>query len=789
MRSRFLAAVLAAAAMCQSAPADPVSTPWPVPVSGGGAATYAAASAGLGGLWAASDGRTVEVRDVRQTLRLSRTLSDFVPLFPGLDAATARIGRVCFSESGRLLFVLIQRPLSGIPSVSRYEYVARIDTDTGTMTAFDTFINPVEYASHPPLAMLHAGGRLHVGFAAGVIERQAMRYDTQGSSLSGLNTQSTGYLTALAYDRVGRSLFAIDSNGALFRLNPAASGGASVALGNVGTGVVSAAFSEQFGGAQNAGLYLGLADGSVRFVSAAAARGSPPVVATDYANGTGVQEVSAGADGSLLIGDVTGVRRVTDTSDTRLGFNEWLADEVRQQVVFAKGLISPQGEPAGWVIDGDVASGAPFHPATPDAAAWAVLLLTASDELFNDPDARPLVRTILQRYAGQLQGPAPSRNADGMFRHWIDPLTGGVKPGWDPEFATMSTMKIVAAAARAGNHFSGDAEIVSAARAICCSVRNWDAYVQQGGGTSSRSMYLKGDPAGGPVAASISAPFHEGLIFVEQAAFYGSQPGTRATYASWLDWASMPYASYIGRRIVGTSNTFAPAFISVYPLLLGNDYRSRADWRGQVANVSSAAAAWTDDNSPRWFTVFSAGTTKPEWGGYHADAINDSPGNVATFTALCGLAARADGLGVREATAAYHAYRTGARQTFRSGASMLFRRSSTDPTWSPTDAGMPDVGMGGLGLADVLSQGFVDRVLMTSLPVCSSCTADIGRAGGVPGADGMLDNNDFIAFISAFFGGDGLTADLGHAGGLPGGDGALDNNDFIAFISAYFGGC
>ena len=68
------------------------------------------------------------------------------------------------------------------------------------------------------------------------------------------------------------------------------------------------------------------------------------------------------------------------------------------------------------------------------------------------------------------------------------------------------------------------------------------------------------------------------------------------------------------------------------------------------------------------------------------------------------------------------------------------------------------------------------------------CRADIGAQGGVRGADGVLDNNDFIAFITLFFEADAV-ADQGVAGGLPGSDGAFDNNDFIAFIGAFFNDC
>jgi hypothetical protein len=780
-RRSLSAGVLAAVGVAAACSAAPVGTPWPSP---GGAGPKLAASAGLGGLWATSDGLTVEVRDVRQGVRLSRAASELASVIPGLEPAAARIGRLCFSESGRLLFVTILRPANGEPGVARFEDVVRIDTDVGAFSLFGSSTIATDRGSLPPLALAHSGGRLHIGSIGGLSERWAQRNDLSGTSAGTIVTQTGVSVTGVAFDRVGGFLFAADANGVLFRLSP--SGGSPTPLGNIGTGVCSAAFSEHFGGAANAGLYLGYLDGRVRFVSAAAARGSPPIVSSDYETGAGAQWVSAGADGSLLIGDDNGVRHVTDSTDPRLGFEPWLADEVHQQIAFAKGLISPSGEPAGWVIDGDVAAGGTlFHPATPDGAAWVVLMLTAADELFDDPEARPLVRGVLKRYAGQAAGPAPSRNADGIYRHWIDPITGGVKSGWDPEFATMSTMKIVAAAARAGEHFSQDAEIVSAARQICCSVHNWDAYVNP----SARLMYLKGNAGTGPVGSSGSQPFHEGLIFMQEAAFYGSAP-TASTYASWLNWSSMPGAAYItNRKVAASFNGFTPAFISVYPALLVDDYRARADWRGQVANVSSAAAAWTDDNSPRWFTVFSAGTTKPEWGGYNADAINASPGNVATFTALCGLAGRADGLGVREATAAYQAYRTGARQSFRGGASLLYRRSNVDLAWAPTDAGLPDVTMGGLGLAELLSPGLIDRVLARGLPVCGACRADVGKQGGAVGPDGVLDNNDFVVFISAFFESDRLVADVGSQGGIAGGDGTLDNNDFIVFIDAFFSGC
>ncbi|HYD02105.1 MAG TPA: GC-type dockerin domain-anchored protein [Phycisphaerales bacterium] len=66
--------------------------------------------------------------------------------------------------------------------------------------------------------------------------------------------------------------------------------------------------------------------------------------------------------------------------------------------------------------------------------------------------------------------------------------------------------------------------------------------------------------------------------------------------------------------------------------------------------------------------------------------------------------------------------------------------------------------------------------------------ADVGRQGGAAKHDGRLDNNDFVAFVDLFFGGD-PRADVGEQGGVAGRDGAHDNNDFVVFIDAFFDGC
>ena len=85
-----------------------------------------------------------------------------------------------------------------------------------------------------------------------------------------------------------------------------------------------------------------------------------------------------------------------------------------------------------------------------------------------------------------------------------------------------------------------------------------------------------------------------------------------------------------------------------------------------------------------------------------------------------------------------------------------------------------------------VAQGMAGIVTVIDAP--PACTADVGTAGGQPGQDGALDNNDFIAFITFFFE-QSPVADMAQPVGEPGSDGAWDNNDFIAFITHFFNGC
>ncbi|MDX2130926.1 MAG: hypothetical protein SFY69_02605 [Planctomycetota bacterium] len=760
-----------ACVVCGTALAQPVFTPLSVAGSDDTAAVGAAA---LGGFVAAGDtfADRVEIMDFRGTVLRTITRAELLALMPwmALDGGPDGPGAVAVSASGKQVFVLVHDdtlPGDGLGS----DGIVRYDLASGALSLFaraDLFDRGDQVSR---LAAAHHAGLLFVGSHAGggqVRVYVAGSGALTGSLLATWTLPVGGAIRGIAIDRVTGTIFAANANG-IFRAPIPANFGTPPAwtLLAGAPDIRGLAWGETYGGSGARGLYIltGDASGGSRIdrIGATAAYSATPVSPQAYASGPGElwHSIAPLGDGRLVVGLSEDAAFVSDAGDPWLTFDAWMRDELAEQVRFARGLISPDGEPAGWVIDADTTPGAArFHPATPDGAAWTVLLLLAGDAVLDDPNAQGDIRTVLSRYAG-LSGVGPSRTSDGIFRHWIDPATGGVKSGWDPEFATMSTMKIVAAAARAAAYYPDDPQIVLAAQRIIFRVRNWDSYIQSG----SYAMFLKGQSGGGAVGGSALGAYHEGLLFVDQAGVYGGPPSVTARGA-WLDRSRWPVGVHLaGFPITGNAwGGFQSAFTSVYPALLMADYRANAAWRTQVANIRWSSAAWTDDNAPRLMTVFSAGTTRADWGGYNADSFAHHPGDVTTLTALAGLAALGD---ATPAAQAYHAYRAGARQTFRTGATILYRRSDVDPSYNPNSAGLPDVAMGGLALAGLIEPGFtgpgfVERVLATPYSTIEMCPVDRTGDGAVTiddlyaqqalptdlNADGVVDARDAAALAN-----------------------------------------
>ena len=751
------------------ASAAPEVQTWPTDAAG---AHGGSAAAAVSGWYATSEtaGDRVEIRDVRGDLQREITRAEILPLlnWMTLDGSGDGPTALAWSRSGRSLFIAVHDDENGPGGGGGSDAVLRYDTATDQLGVFALVDLGDVTAEHIHPALLHHAGRLYVGGDPGEIEvHRAERNDT--SSFAPLATVDLGApVRGLAADRALGLLYAATDTG-LWRSPLSAVPPVFEAVGPV-VDARAIAHTGHFGGFATTGLYV-LDQGGARVlhVPDVQAAGFLSYDPADYLTpGEPWHDLAATACGRLLAAGDAGASIISDTSDHRLGFEAWVEDEFAQVVTFAKGLVSPDGEPAGWVIDADVTQGGSlFHPATPDGAAWVVLALLMNDHLYSDSEARDTVREILTRHAGLAgDGIVPARSADGIYQHWIDPTTGNVKPGWPDEYATLSTMKIVLAADRARRFYPGDAGIVAAADGIIDGVTNWSSYIQPG----TDALYFRAAPGGGPTGGAAGG-FHEGIIFIEQAAEFG---GATGPLDRWLNRGLWPTASFVNSMPVTTNQPggHLAAFVSLYSWLVQEPFRASPSWGEHIAHLLGSNSAWTDDRASRYMTVFSAGTTKPEWGGYNADSLSNHPGDITTFPSL--MAFCADG-STAPAVAAYHAYRFGARQPFRSGASILFRRSEVDPGYQPNAAGLPDVVLGGLGLSELIRPGAVDAVLSTGYGE-SGCLADLAPPAGV------LDLADIGAFVDAFVM-QGPAADVAAPFGV------LDLADVNAFVASFVAGC
>ncbi len=757
LRPTRAAPIIAALGLSCAALAGPVQSPWPVE---GPDDTVCVAAAAFSGWYATADSfeDNAEVRDVRGTLRHTITRGDMAALLPWMNLGGGPDGpsALAWSASGRLLFILMHdaNPATdGQPS----DAVLRYDNSTGTLGVFARLEAFDRDDQWPHLGMAHYKGRLYVGtMGVGIKVFAAGASAATGGLLATITLPAGAAVHGLTIDRDIGTLFAA-SDSAVYRASLSAFPDLVFTQFGTGADIRALAWSDQYGSLSPSqrGLFVlsgGLAPvlGRIDWYSVIRAYSSSPETPDPYAtSATEWHDLACTADGRMMIGADEDAVMLADDGDSRLSFDQWIADEFAQNVDFARGLISPDGEPTGWVIDGDTVPPAPrFHPATPDGAAWTVLILLMNDRLAGDSTAQAAVRSVLTRYAGlATDNIRPARSADGIYKHWIDPFTGDTKAGWPDEYATLSTMKIVAAAARAMSYYPDDPAIVRAASRIIFGTRGWDAYLQPG----TDALAFKGLAGGGPDTGSFSRPFHEGIIFAEEAGVYGGS-AAEASANRWFTRSLWPTATYVpGRPITsGAPGQFGAAFISMYPALLSRPYREDAGpggWRVQVENVRWSNAAWTDDFAQRYYTVFSAGAGPS---GYNADSLAFHPGNLSTFTSLMALSAFGD---TAEAVGAYAAYRKGARQTFRTGASILYRRpTDLSSAYVPDSAGLPDVTLGALGLSELIEPGSIDAVLARPYPTTEMCPVDLN-------ADGAIDVEDLYQQAAAptDLNGDGAT--------------------------------
>ena len=338
-----------------SAQGIPIVSTWPV---AGGDESSAVAAAAFSGRYAVADSfeDTIEVRGIDPDVlirSISRSEIMVLAAWMNLGGGPDGPSGMTWSDSGRFLFVLIHDDAFRGPGQAS-DVVLRYDAFEDEIHVFAELDLFNRGDAFPHLSAAHFRGRLYVGTSdAGIQIYRAARSDDVGVALGSLASGSS--VRGLAIDRGNAEdheavyLYAADLT-TVYRMRLDDPAPVFETIGSFDD-IQAIAYSDHYGGSGNEGLYI-LDTSGLHHLTPAQARGSDPFAPTLYFAGT-EHDVAATADGALLVGASEDALLLRDDTDPRLAFSDWIVDELDQLVLFAKGLVNPDGEPAGWVIDAD----------------------------------------------------------------------------------------------------------------------------------------------------------------------------------------------------------------------------------------------------------------------------------------------------------------------------------------------------------------------------------------------------------------------------------------------------
>ena len=416
-------------------------------------------------------------------------------------------------------------------------------------------------------------------------------------------------------------------------------------------------------------------------------------------------------------------------------------------------------QPSGLVRDSLVLNpaGSSFHPATPDAAGFALIALAAFDHLATLDDADQRVVDILNAYNGNTPGVSPERSSDGHYIHFMDLATGADEPGgWDDSYSPIGSALVVAGAQFARNHFSGTSsplagEIDALTEQLTASI-DFNAAIHP---SLDGRIFLDMTSAGGGAGGAVR-PWNEYQLVASLALRQENNDRAVAVKHRWLNAQNAPTRSSSGvPTLTDNPSAFAPAFWVQQAQFLNGDFRHDADFQALFENQRVADQDYAARVLGESYRYGLTAGVSPQ--GYHADRILNHPQDVFTPAAV---AAWGD---METLLEFYRDQPPSSDPRFRYG---LTRVSGAQPSWIPGDAGLVDHLFLLFGIVESIDADFfADRVFAPLL-------------AGDYNFDGVVDGLDYLVWRET----DGFATDLRADGNL---DGVVDSLDFALWSANY----
>ncbi len=429
-------------------------------------------------------------------------------------------------------------------------------------------------------------------------------------------------------------------------------------------------------------------------------------------------------------------------------------DQARNdQILRLRNYVTEAIMPSGLVRDSVVLNGPSFHPATPDAAGFALVALSAFDQLGVMPNAAALAEDILSAYNGHAPGVQPERSADGHFIHFMNINNGAAAGGgWDASYSPIGSALLVAGAQFAQRHFSQNANIANLTHQLTASIDFNAAIHPSLDGRIYLDMTKNGGGSGGTVR-----PWNEYMLVESLALRQPNNERAVAVKDKWLGVDNLPRVT-IGAlpTLTDSAGEFAPAFWVQQMHFFNGDFLHRPEFETFFANhqqVDKLYASSVLGQSLRY--GLSAGVS-PQ--GYHADRILNHPNDVFSPEAVAAWGDMDAFLELygRQYPTSDPRYQYG-----------LVRESAVEPDWVPYDAGLVDHLFLLFGLVESLQPDFFDERVFP------------GLLAGDYDLNGIVDGADFTIWRDTL----GSTSDLRADGDY---SGAVGPEDFDVW-SANFG--
>ena len=430
------------------------------------------------------------------------------------------------------------------------------------------------------------------------------------------------------------------------------------------------------------------------------------------------------------------------------------------QIDRLKNYVLAAIQPSGLVRDSVVLNGSSFHPATPDAAGFALLGLSALNHVDKLPDAEQRIINVLSAYAGQTPGVVPDRSADGHFVHYMNVNDGAWQSPWEKVYTPIGTALLVAGAQFARNSFPDNTTIASLTDQLTHSVNFNNALYPNLNGRIYLDMTKAGRESGG--AGGTVGTWNEFMLVESLALRETDNAKALAVKHRWLDTDFIPKKSYDGiSTLTDNVNSFASGFWVQQMHFFNGDFRGSADFEAYFRNQQEADRQYSADVLSEAFRYGLTAGLVPSPEVYHADRIGDHPHDVFSPEAV---AAWGDMDALLQFYNAQVLPVNDPRYQYG-----LVRVSAEQPNWIPADAALVDHLFLLFGLVESLDPSFFADRMFPALEA------------GDYNADGTVDLADYDYWRSKF----GFTTHLAADGNQ---NGIVDAADYTVWRNNYGGG-